>query len=339
MTRKPHSILIVTSEWPRYDGDITGIHVVNQIRCLKQAGMRVDVFPFLGRKNLLNYWRASREFNRLDLAQYDIIHAHHGQSGLVALSQRHRPVVVTFHGSDLQGIRDAHGQVTFTGYILRHMSRWVASQADTVILVSESLARHLPHNKKYHVVPAGIDTQLFRPLPMRESRQVLSLPSDGHLVLFVGDPLRPEKRYWLAEQTLKHLPGDLPVQLIIANNVAHTQMPFYMNACDALLVTSSTEGSPNAVKEALACNLPVISTDVGDVRSRIASIPGCQVCQTEQPESLAVALIGILSRSSRIQGRETVLELDEMGLTARVIDLYHQTYETSSSTLSSSSMT
>jgi len=324
MAPEPYNVLIVTSEWPRYDGDVTGIHVINQIRCLKQYGLRVDVFPFLGRKNPLNYWRASCKFNRLDLAQYDIIHAHHGQSGLVALSQRQRPVVVTFHGSDLQGIRDASGRVTLAGYILRHVSRWVTTRADSVVLVSESLARQLPRGVAYQVIPAGIDTWLFRPLPMSEARQALGLPADSHLVLFVGDPARTEKRHWLAEETLAHLPDDMSVQLVTAHNVAHEQMPLYMNACDVLLVTSSTEGSPNAVKEALACNLPVVSTDVGDIRARIALIPGCQVCLDDRPESLAAALADVLSRRKRLCSRGMVLDLDETSIITRVINLYQE---------------
>jgi glycosyltransferase involved in cell wall biosynthesis len=316
------TILVVTTEWPRHDGDIAGIHVINQIRRLEHAGLQADVFSFRGCKNPVNYWRASRKFNRLNLSQYDIIHAHHGQSGLVALSQRQRPVVVTFHGSDLQGIRDVRGRVTLAGYILRHVSRWVAARANAVILVSDSLARQLPRSVDYQVIPAGIDTGLFRPLPMSEARKALGLSSGDRLVLFIGDPARTEKRHWLAEATLRHLPEDMPAQLITAHNVPHEQMPLYMNACDVLLVTSSTEGSPNAVKEALACNLPIVSTDVGDIRVRISGIDGCYIGENDSPDAMASCLLQVFSRSTRIVGREAVLEYDESCLVERILKIY-----------------
>lgn len=317
-------VLIVTSEWPRFDGDISGIHVIQQKHCLEQIGVQVDVFPFRGQKRPLNYWHAGRELQRLDLARYNLIHAHHGQSGLVALAQRHLPVVVTFHGSDLQGIRDFSGKLTWQGHILRQASRWVAARANAVILVSETLASRLPAGVKYQVIPAGINTDLFKPIPQAAARQQLGLPEKGHLVLFVGNPSRTEKRHWLAENTIQALPLDTPAQLVTVHGIPHETMPIYMNACDVLLVTSSTEGSPNAVKEALACNLPIVSTDVGDIRDRIQGIHGCHVCSDDQAESLARALSSVLKQRVRINGRESVLNMDEMNLAIQVLQLYKQ---------------
>lgn len=315
-------ILVVTTEWPRFPGDLAGIHVIHQLKRLEALGIQADVFSFQGRKNPLNYWLARRDFLQRDFSQYDLVHAHHGQSGLVALAQRRLPVVVTFHGSDLQGIRGMRGQVTPLGYVLRLASRWVASRADAVILVSDSLARHVSPGIKYQVIPAGIDTQLFRSLPADAARQALGLPPSARLVLFVGDPARTEKRHWLAQATLKLLPASLNAQLVTTHNIPHEKMPLYMNACDVLLLTSSTEGSPTAVKEALACNLPIVSTDVGDIRARIAPISGCYVGRDDRPETLAAALEQALASPARIAGRETVLGLDESLLAARVVEIY-----------------
>lgn len=317
-------VLIITTEWPRFEGDPVGIHVVNQANNLRQAGVFVDIFSFHGGKNILNYWRACRELNRMDLAQYDAIHAHHGQSGLVALSQRQRPVVVTFHGSDLQGIRDARGRVTSLGYVLRFASRLVASQANAVILVSTYLADKLPRGVKYQLIPAGIDTELFYPAPMAEARMSLDLSLENRLVLFVGDPARTEKRYWMAEQVVHNLPAEVNARLVIADHIPHDQMPIFMNACDALLVTSSTEGSPNAVKEALACNLPVVATDVGDIRQRISSIEGCHICDIDNPGMLVNVLEDVLRKRGRVNGRPSVLDLDERVLIKQVIGIYRK---------------
>lgn len=315
-------VLFVTSEWPAFKNDISGIQVFHQAERLRQMGVFVDVFHFRGRKNPFRYVVAIAKLHRnYDLSSYNVIHAHHGQSGLVALIQRRLPAVVTFHGSDLQGIRSASGRYTLIGYLLRTVSQTAARLATEVIVVSEHLARYLPR-RDYHVIPAGIDLDLFRPMPPDHARQILGLPQGGRLLLFVGDPARPEKRYALAEQAVKCLNGKLDARLVVANRIPHEQMPVFMNACDVLLVTSSHEGSPSAVKEALACNLPVVSVDVGDVRQRIGSIDGCVICSDDRPDTLAMALVEALERGRRVDGQAAVQDLDERLLAKKVIQVY-----------------
>ncbi len=316
-------VLIVTSEWSTSINDISGIHVGNQVNRLRAAGLNVSVFNFLGHKNPLNYIKAIMRFRRLDFENYDVIHAHHGQSGIVALAQRQCPVVVTFHGSDLQGIRDEHGRVTPLGYVLSLSSQWIASRANEIILVADYLAKYI-HNRPYHLIPAGIDLNLFNPLSMDEARSILGLPTNKRLILFVGNPARTEKRFWLAQKAVESLHGTIPAQLVVANGVLPRKMPLFMNACDILLVTSSTEGSPNTVKEALACDLPIVSTDVGDVRQRIQSIEGCIVCENDHPETIATALKEVLARNKRIKGRKSVRDLDENLLSLKIIQVYEK---------------
>lgn len=315
-------ILIVTSEWERYPGDIPGIHIRQQVERLREAGVEVNIFPFRGKKNPINYWLARRAFLSLDLQQYDVIHAQHGQAGIVALAQKIRPVVVTFHGSDLQGIRASSGRITLLGYALRAASRWVAQHANAVILVAPHLAQQLSPDIFYKVIPAGIDLDSFHPMAQDEARRLLNLPQQEKLILFVGNPARTEKRFWLAEKTVVRLEPDMHAKLVIAHDIPNKDMPLYMNACDALLVTSSTEGSPNAVKEALACNLPIVSTDVGDIRVRIDQIDGCAVCADSSPESLSEALRRILANPRRINGRAAVMAFDEKSITQELIAVY-----------------
>jgi glycosyltransferase involved in cell wall biosynthesis len=110
--------------------------------------------------------------------------------------------------------------------------------------------------------------------------------------------------------------------LIVAWRIPHAEVPLYMSAADALLFTSMQEGSPNVVKEALACNLPVVSVAVGDVAERIQAIEGCELCQDERPEAIAAALERVLRRGQRINSREAVRNLDENLITKRVINIY-----------------
>ena len=111
-------------------------------------------------------------------------------------------------------------------------------------------------------------------------------------------------------------------RLVVAWKVPHTDVPLYMSASDALVFTSMQEGSPNVVKEALACDLPVVSVPVGDVEERLKGIEGCELCADERPESIAAALRKVLTRGGRVKGRESVAHLDENLITARVIDIY-----------------
>ena len=110
--------------------------------------------------------------------------------------------------------------------------------------------------------------------------------------------------------------------LVVGWRVPHTDIPLYMSACDALVFTSMQEGSPNVVKEALACNLPVVSVPVGDVETRLKGVEGCELCSDDDPETIAAALHRVLARGGRTNGRETVLELDENNITQQVISLY-----------------
>jgi glycosyltransferase involved in cell wall biosynthesis len=283
----------------------------------------VDVFAFRGSKNPVNYVSAwGRIWPRLDPDRYDVVHAQFGQSGLLALPRR-VPLVVTFRGCDLLGIiGDDNGRPTLRGRMLQRASRFVARRADAVILVSDHMRAHLNTPAPIHVIPSGLDLNLFRPHPKADARQQLGLDQSERIVLFVGWPSELRKRHALAQESVDLLSRRLPAKLVVAWGVPHYQIPLYMSAADALVVTSMQEGSPNVVKEALACNLPVVSVAVGDVRERLKDVSGTEVCADDRAETIAAALERVLRRGERIEGRAAVSQLDETLLTQRVIDIY-----------------
>jgi teichuronic acid biosynthesis glycosyltransferase TuaC len=319
-------VLMITNEWPTLGQPRTTHFIKRQADFLKAAGIDVEVFHFKGHKNPFNYLRAWTKAQRKIMRErYDLVHAQFGQSGLLALPKR-IPLVVTFRGSDLLGIvGDKDGRYTTQGRIGQKISRMVASHADAVIVVSEHMKTYLPASIPAHVIPSGIDFDLFRCLPREEARRRLGLPLNERLVLFVGRPTQARKRFEISEGAVEILNRSLPSKLIIAWGVDHTDIPLYMNACDVLVLTSMQEGSPNVVKEALACNLPVVSVPVGDVALRIQGIEGCQLCADDSPETVAASLEVVLRRGQRIAGRERVKNLDEKDITRQVIRIYQST--------------
>jgi glycosyltransferase involved in cell wall biosynthesis len=312
---------MVTAGWPTSHAQTTHF-IKRQAEFLQAAGVDVEVFHFRGGQKLRNYVTAwARVRSRLAAGRYDLVHAQFGQSGVLALPKR-VPLIVTLRGDDLQGIiDDVTSRITVKGRILRQLSRWVASRADAVIVVSEHMRALLPAVRA-HVIPSGLDLAAFRLIPRAEARRYLGLSQEKRLVLFGGNPACLRKRYALAQDAIARLNQSLPVELIVAWGVRHADMPYYMNACDALVFTSMQEGSPNVVKEALACNLPVVSVTVGDVPARLRGVAVCELCADERPETIAAALERVLRIPQRSNGRETVTQLDEALITAKVIGVY-----------------
>ncbi|HEX2204205.1 MAG TPA: glycosyltransferase [Longimicrobium sp.] len=315
-------ILVVTSEWPTpaHPGYVP--YLVQEVACLGRAGVEVDVFAFRGRKNPLRYlWAWMRLRRRLARARYDVVHAHFGQSGVVALGAP-APLVVTFHGSDLHGIVGRRGRGTAAGWVLRRVSGFVARRADAVVVVSPHMAALLPPGVHCEVVPSGVDFRRFAPAPRDAARRRLGLPDGVPLALFAGAPGDPVKRHALAAEVVRRVRLRRPLEMVVLDGVPHAEVPHYLNACDLLLVTSAHEGSPTAVKEALACGLPVVSVDVGDVARRLAGVEGCHLCAGGTAGELARAVTAVLERRGRVDGRAAVADVGAEALALRLARLY-----------------
>jgi glycosyltransferase involved in cell wall biosynthesis len=323
MVNEQIRVLMITSEWPAPGVNLTAHFIKRQADFLSAAGVDVDVFPFKGAKNPLNYLKAWWQLQaKLRKESYDLIHAQFGQSGLLAMPKR-APMVVTFRGSDLLGtVSDRTGRHLRASIIHQFLSRFVAWKADSVIVVSEHMKSQLSDSIEAHVIPSGIDFSFFRPTDKKVARERLGLPADEKLVLFVGRPTQARKRCHLAEEAVQILNQTMPAKLVVAWRVPHADIPLYMSACDSLIFTSMQEGSPNVVKEALACDLPVVSVPVGDVASRLKGIEGCELCADEDPSTIAAALGRVLKRNKRVAGREAVKGLDENLTTAKVLNIY-----------------
>ena len=173
------------------------------------------------------------------------------------------------------------------------------------------------------IVPCGVDMSLFTPVDRTVARGLLGLPNEAPLVLFAG-MRRPEKRFDLVQAAMSRLVSSRPdAQLVVAEAEAHDRMPLFLSACDALVLASQAEGSPMVVKEAMFCNLPIVSVDVGDVAEMIHNTEGCYLSGSSADE-LAAQLAHALDFGRRTKGRETVLHLSLEAVAERLDDIYRE---------------
>lgn len=318
----PIRVLMITAGWPQPGQPQTTHFVKRQAEFLRRAGVAVDVFHFRGAKRAWNYARAWLGVRpKIRSGQYDLVHAQFGQSGILSLPKR-LPLVVTLRGSDILGIVGPDGRYTVAGKISQWVTRLAVRRADQVVVVSEHMKEYFETPAPVTVLPSGLDFDLFRVTPRDEARARLGWPLDKRLVLFAGNPEQPRKRYPLAKAAVDIVNRTIPTELVVAWGVAHTDIPLYMSACDAFVFTSMQEGSPNVVKEALACDLPVVSVPIGDTAERLRGIHGCELVVDERPEAIAAALERVLRRGGRVAGRVAVAHLAEEAITARLIEVY-----------------
>ena len=305
---RPLKVLFVTNMYPDEEHPASGTFVRQQAEHLRKAGHQIDVLHIESNRSRLKYLTSPVEvFTRTRATAYDVVHAHYGLSGFPALFRYRTPLVVTLHGSD-----------ALVGHVQPLISKAVCAFADAVIVVSKGISARIAGE----IIPCGIDLELFRPLDRDQARVRLGLPVRGKLVLFPFDPKRKIKRYELAQAAVARL-GDPEIQILTVSGKRNEEMPWHYSAADVMLLCSESEGSPTSVKEALACNLPVVSTDVGDVREIMEGIEGCEICP-DNPERLAQALKNVLQRQAEksFEGRLSMRRYDHSRVVAAIVKVY-----------------
>ena len=267
---------MVTNMWPHRGNPKYGIFVKRQIDSLLAAGVPSDVFFIRGHLSPAAYPGAALELALWNLRRrYSLVHAHGGESALSVRSYLRAPVLISYCGDDLLGTPRADGSITRSHRIRRWALQQDARLQTATVTKSAEMARYLPAavQQRNTVIPNGVDIDRFRPLDRADARAQLGWDEDERIALFAADPEVERKRHWLADEACglagRRLDG---VRLHVASDVSPDQMPVLMSAADCLLLTSVSEGSPNVVKEALMCNLPVVATPVGDVSERLLEV-------------------------------------------------------------------
>jgi glycosyltransferase involved in cell wall biosynthesis len=274
--------------WPSASAPARGSFVRDQVAALQEmAGVDVEVFAFPPR----GYARAARDLRRrYRRERFDVVHAHFGLTAWPALAVRHATRVVTLHGTDLRHPRS------------RRITSAALPRYDLVAAVSPELAREVPGagaRRRVAVLPCGVDLDRFVAIPRREARARLGLDPDGRYVLFPADPARPAKR----PDRARELADGAGAQLLALGRVHPFEVPYWVNAANAVLVPSEHEGFGLAALEALACDVPVLATPVGNHPTALEGIAGTLCAPYDRDAWAAVLQRHLDAPDPRVEGR------------------------------------
>jgi len=319
-------VLFVTNMYPEAERPWYGSFLKTQAESLRQIGLDVEVLHVRGHTGPRAYLSGAGRVASLNRkCPFDVVHAHYGQCGVLGRLQVRAPLVISYLGSDLLGIRDFDGSITPRGRLEVAAFRQLSRLAAATITKSEEMAGVLPpgSRRRNTVIPNGVDLERFRPIPRDEARRLLGWNDDERVALWVGDRrFAAIKNLPLAEAVCRRIAESVPeARLRVATRLPREDVPLWMSASDALLLTSHIEGSPNVVKEAMAAELPVVSTPVGDVPTRLRGLPGCHV-RPPDVDALADALTEALHHGRVPEARAAMQPLSLPRVAARIASVY-----------------
>jgi len=285
--------------------------VGEQVNVLWGMGVEYRLFLING-KGVSGYLKQLKPLkDRIRQYKPDLVHAHFGLSGLLANLQRKVPVVTTYHGSDINDSK----VLPFSKMAMR-LSSWN-------VFVSQKILEIAQPKRKYTLLPCGIDISDLQRTSKDEARQRMHLNDAKKYILFSGAFDDAVKNAPLAHEAVALLQNS-DMELLELKGFTREEVTLLMCAADALLMTSFTEGSPQVIKEAMACGCPIVSVDVGDVRERIKGVEGCYIAKTRAPKELSELLSKVLAFEGKTNGLEKLIAdgLDNRQVAEKLMEIY-----------------
>ncbi len=317
------------------DGEISYSNLIRrEISYLEKEGITFETFFFVNRKSISALLDSKKKLEKqIQLFNPDIVHVYTGSSTtlLVALAKKKCPWIITFGGSDLLGYHRKGFIWKLRSKLAVYLSFFSARKSDGIICVSENLQDALRENgnitdKNIQIIPRGIDLETFRVIDKLQARKELEISESSNVILFSQNRDNAVVKNWiLAEEVLMKLRDFYKIEFEVVKliNLTTEQIVLYLNAANAILFTSLHEGSPNIIKEAMACNLPVISVNCGDVKDRLTNVTDSKVLGYDS-EELAKHLVNVLKNAPAGNGRLELIaqKLDSDSVAKKIIAYY-----------------
>lgn len=290
--------------------------ILAQGESLKQndSNIQLDYFPIKGKGFRWYFNSISKLRNHLKKNNYDIVHAHYSLSAIVASIARAKPLVVSLMGSDVK----AKSWFRFFVFIF-YKFFW-----NITIVKSVDMKKSLGFTK-VEIIPNGVDIEKFKPIDKTQCQKELSWLENKIHILFAANPNRYEKNYPLAKEAINLL-NNQNIELHFLNDIDNNKIPIYLNAADVILLTSLWEGSPNVIKEAMACNKSIVATDVGDIRWLFGNEKGYYL-STFDNNNIAYNInlaLDVSTTNNETNGRQRIVELGLSSeiIAKRIIEIY-----------------
>ena len=304
------------------EGNVSPI-IINQGESIRQLGIEVNYFPVTGH-GIKGYYLSYKSLKK-HLAKYkfEVLHAHFGFCGIVGFfAKKNNKLVVSFMGDDLLGSIVTGHSYSFNSLVFSYINRVLARFFyDYTIVKSHNLASKLLYKTRFELIPNGVNIDNFHPINKEIARTRLNWNLASKYVIFVSDPARKEKNFQLAEAAV-NLINNSNINLLAIFNIPNSELIYYYNAADCILLTSFHEGSPNVIKEAMACNTPIVAVDVGDIRRIAGQLPGCYIC-SHDPIELSKGIENAIIFGSTIGNKRiSDLKLDSENIAKNILNIY-----------------
>lgn len=303
--------------------------IKEQAFSLVEQGINLDYFSIVG-SGLFNYISSIFKLNKyLKRNKFDIIHAHYNLSGIVSLLANIKykaKIVVSLMGDDLYGSYNNKNQLTLIGRINILLSKFFLGCYDAIIVKSEKMARLISqrYKSKINVIPNGVNCDKFIPADKNNSREKINLEINNKYILFLNNFTDMRKNYAQFEAATKNINNKF--NILTPYPVEHEKVVDYLNACDVLVQVSKLEGSSNLIKEAMACNCPIVSTIVGDVEWVFGKTEGCYLTtfKIKDTSQKIKEALEFAEKKGRTEGRERIFELglDSETIAKKIIKVY-----------------
>lgn len=310
-------LIVCSGNAPNFQLEADQAFIYDQVNAISKNYPEINFdYFFIQGKGIKGYLSNFQRLKRQIKAQkFDVIHAHFGLAGLLANLQRSVPVICTFHGSDINILKN------------RIVSALATILSRQTIFVSDKLYRKAIFKKNKNIIPCGVDFEIFKPLNKELAKQRMNLNSSKNYILFSSSFSNKIKNYQLLKEA-RGLLKNRNIEILELKGYSREEVALLLNAADICVMTSFSEGSPQFIKEALACNCPIVSTNVGDVQEVFGNTKGCYITTYEVDDVIVKIKLALdfADTIGKTQGRKRIIELGLVSesVAKRVAEVYRK---------------